>query len=90
MSLLSKLKGYRTLIVNGLVFGTALLAGFNVIPSPVDVEAANVIANNAEAVANAADHFSNVEALSAGVIAAVALVNILLRIFTTTPAGKKA
>jgi len=89
VSLLSKFKGYRTLVVNGVVFVTALLAGFQVIPSPIDLETANVLANNAEAVANAADNYSNVEALSAGVVAAVALVNMLLRLFTTTPAGKK-
>ena len=88
-SLLSKFKGYRTLVINGVVFVTAVLAGFNVIPTPIDVELANAAANNVEAVLNASENLQNVEALSAGVTAAVALVNMVLRLVTTTPAGQK-
>lgn len=83
------LKGYRTLLVNGVVFLTALLAAASVIPNPIDPVTAAVIADNAEAVADAADNFTDPNKVSAGVIAAFALVNLVLRVFTTTPAAKK-
>lgn len=86
---LSKLKGYRTLIVNGLVFVTAAAAAVGVIPNPLDAATADVIANNAEAVANAADNYLDPQAVSAGVIAAFALVNLILRMVSTTPPGQK-
>lgn len=90
MSFLSKLKGWRSLIVNGLVFVTALAAAASLIPNPLDAATATVIADNAEAVANAADNYTDPNAVSAGIIAAYALINLLLRVFTTTAAGKKA
>ena len=90
MSLLSKLQGYRCLIVNGAVAVAAVLAALHIIPNPLDAADANAIANSAEAIANAADNVADPGAVSAGVIAAYALVNIVLRFLTKTPVGKKA
>ena len=77
------------MLVNGLVGGFAVLAAFGVVPNPLEPATANAIADNAEAIANAADNVSNAGAVSAGVLAAYALVNIVLRLVTKTPAGKK-
>lgn len=89
MSFLQKLKGYRTLIVNGIAFVAALLVATGVIT--VDqVPDANAVADHAEAVANAADHLNDSAALAAGIAAGLALVNVVLRLVTTTPMGKKA
>ena len=87
--MLAAIKGLRTLIVNGLVFVSALLVAFGIIDTPISAVEATALADNAEAVAFAAENLQNVEAVSAGVVAALALVNLVLRIFTTTPAGKK-
>lgn len=89
MSLLSKLKGLRTLIVFGIVFVTSALAAVGVVPNPLDMVEANAIADHAETVANAADNLSNVESVSAGVVSAVALLAIGMRLLTKTPVGKK-
>lgn len=66
------LKGYRTLIVNGLVFAFGLLQAFGVVdlvPSPDEVG-------------------GNVDTVSGAVAAIVAVVNGLLRYITTTPVGE--
>lgn len=90
MSLLSQLKGYRTLIVNGLVLVTAILASIGAIPNPMDGNEAVAIADSAEAVANAAENVQDSGAVTAGVLAVYAVVNIFMRVMTSTPAGKKA
>lgn len=89
MSLLSTIRGWRTLIVMGTVFVSGVLAAVNVIPTPIDAIDANQLADNAEAVAYAAENLGNAEALSAGVVAAVGLVGFVLRLVTKTPPGKK-
>lgn len=88
-SLLSKFKGFRSLIVHGLVLVTALLAAVGVIDTPLSAVEADAVANNAEAVLYASENLQNSEALAAGAVAAYALVSLFLRLVTTTPAAKK-
>ncbi len=89
VSLLSKLKGFRSLIVHGLMLVTMVLAAAGVIPNPLDAVAANQLADSAEAVANAAENVQDSGAVTAGVMAIYAAVNIVLRMLTKTPVGKK-
>jgi len=89
VSLLSKLKGFRSLLVNGLMLVTMVLAAAGVIPNPLDAVDANQLADSAEAVANAAVNVQDSNAVTAGVLAAYAAVNVVLRFMTKTPVGKK-
>lgn len=89
MSLLSQFKGVRTLAINGVVFLSAAAVALGVIDTPISAVEAGALADNAEAVLNATENLQNVEAISAGVIAAVALVNFVLRFLTDTKVGKK-
>lgn len=89
MSILAQIKGLRTVTVMGLVFISSVLVAVGVIHTPIDAEAANLAASNIEAVANAADNLKDTEAVSAGVVAAVSLAGLVLRLFTTTAIGKK-
>lgn len=86
---MAKLQGYRTLLVNGLVGVFAVLAAFGIVPNPLEPATAVAVADHAEAIANAADNVSEAGAVSAGVLAAYALVNIALRLVTKAPVGKK-
>lgn len=83
---MSIFKGYRTLVVNGLVFLFALAASQGWTDFVPDAEQ---VVTNIDVVADAAKNIADPEKIAGGVTAAVALVNIALRLFTTTPAGKK-
>lgn len=89
MSILQSFKGFRSLIVHGLVLVTALLAATGVIDTPLSAVDAEAAATNAEAVLYASENLQNSEALAAGAVAAYALVSLVLRLVTTTPAAKK-
>lgn len=75
---LLKLKGYRTVIVQGLVFVTSLLVLFGVI-QPTDVQSA------ADA---AAAQASNTSAGTVGAV--VSALAMIMRLFTTTSLGTKS
>lgn len=69
---LAALKGYRTLIVNGIVMVAALLLGLHVLKMAPDT-----------------DTFGQAyDTLIAQFTGAIAAVNAILRLFTTTPAAK--
>lgn len=89
LSLLAKFQGWKTLITNGLVFVSAMAVAVGVIDTPISAVEAQALTGNAEAVLYAAENLQNVEAISAGAVAAVALLNFFLRFGTKTPVGKK-
>lgn len=74
-NILTAIKGYRTVAVNALIAVVALLVGTGLLPTDfsVDPETLN----------------SGIDQVIAGVAALMAFVNIVLRLFTTTPLGQK-
>lgn len=85
--MLTFLKGYRTLIVNGLALIVALAITLGALPADQAPDP-SVLADQAEAVADAAEHLADPTKVTAGVVAVLALVNLVLRLFTTTKVGE--
>lgn len=75
---IKSLKGYRTFIVNGIMLLAALLVGVGVL-SPSD--AAGVTEQSVG---------ETVDSIVAAVAALAGVLNMILRLFTTGPAGTKA
>lgn len=74
--MLSNLKGYRTVIVNGVVALAGVLVAFGLIPAAETVSADQVA--------------SSVDALIGGITVAIAVVNFVLRAVTNTSIGAKS
>jgi len=74
---LDGLKGYRTLIVNAVLALVGVLVALGVIP------ASEAMGVTQEVIAQ------NIDTLIGGLGVAAALVNVVLRLVTSTPAGKK-
>lgn len=72
LAFLANLKGYRTLVVNAVVLGAGMLVGFGVL---------HVAAPSADTVG------SNFDAIAGWLTSGVAALNMVLRLFTTTPLG---
>jgi len=85
------MKGYRTLLVNGIAFvlAVAVALGWITVDQAAAVDPA-LVADQADAVAAGVSNLNDQAKVGAGIAAALALVNLVLRVFTTTPAGKKS
>jgi len=84
MDILAKIKGYRTLIVQGIAMVAAALTALGVIP------AAELAGLTPEAVGAQFDTVSGAfDAAVAGVLGLVAVLNVYLRFLTKGPVGSK-
>jgi len=75
---LASLKGYRTILINAVLALVGVLVALGVIPASQAVGVTQEMLSQ------------NIDALIGGLGVAGAAVNILLRLVTTTPAGKQA